>query len=935
MPSAFTPEEWSRIEAILDEVLELEPGARAAALDRACAGDAILRAQVERLVAADTDAARFLETPAMVYAAGLVNAASPDIQSDDRAKPGDRIGPYSLIRELGHGGMGRVFLADRADGQFEQLVALKLVRGGPYGGEIHGRFLRERQILARLQHPNIARLLDGGVAADGRPYFAMEYVAGEPITKYCDGKSLDVRHRLGLFAAVCDAVQYAHQNLVVHRDLKPSNTLVTPEGQVKLLDFGIAKVLQDEHDERTGADGGEPLTRLGSGPMTPEYAAPEQVRGEAVTTATDVYALGALAYELLTGRGPHRLSSLTAAEVEREVTERDIARPSSAVSRGTTGKDGEIAPDAIASARGTDRHRLRRQLRGDLDTIVMTALQKEPARRYASAGAFVEDVRRYQSGLPIAARRDSVGYRTTKFVRRHAIGVTATALVLLSLIAGLIGMAWQARVASREAAKAREISRFLSSLFEVADPALTNGADITALDLLNRGATRIESELADQPDVQADMMLLVGRIYRDLGVYDRAQPLLERAVALRSSGEGQSREAAAEAQSELARLWLDKGRPEEAERLHRDVLAMRRNGRRPDSPAVGKTLRDLASVLASRGKYDEAEKYQREALALHEAQYGAEHAEIASDLEGLQSILRSRGQTSEAIPIARRTLEMRLKLLGSDHLETATAMNNLALLLYEKWELPEAERLYRQVLDFDLRRLGEVHPNTATVTNNLAFVLRDRGQYDEAERLYRTALDLDRRLFGAEHPYVAQVMNNLAVLLTARGRRDEAEELFRQSLAMFRRVYGDDHWRIGTVQGGLAGVLSAKGDRSAEPMFRTSIAHLERVLSPVHPSLEPVLLGLARHLMGHGDPRAAEPLFRRVLTTRTARLGDRDPRTAEAQVWLGACLVRLNRAPEGVALLTAGHDRLQNEPHFTSDALEASRLLATFARPGG
>ncbi len=695
--------------------------------------------------------------------------------------------------------MGRVFLADRADGQFEQLVALKLVRSGQHGGEVLGRFLRERQILARLQHPNIARLLDGGVGSDGRPYFAMEYVEGEPITTYCDRRALDVSHRLALFALVCDAVQYAHQNLVVHRDLKPSNTLVTGEGQVKLLDFGIAKVLHDEDEEHGGA--AAPLTRLGSGPMTPEYAAPEQVRGEAVTTATDVYALGALAYELLTGRGPHQLSSLTAAEVERAVTEREIARPSSAVGRATPRKtggkeggkdgDGEIAPEAIAEARGTDRHRLRRQLRGDLDTIVMKALQKDPARRYPSAGALVEDVRRYQAGRPIAARRDSVGYRTSKFVRRHAIGVTATMLVLLSLIGGLIGMAWQARVASREAVKAREVSRFLSSLFEVADPARTNAADVTALDLLDRGATRIETELAGQPEVQGDMMLLVGRIYRDLGVYDRAQPLLERAMALRSAGEGRNTPAAAEAMAELARLWQDKGRPEEAERLQRDVLAMRRNVRRTDHAEVGKTLRDLATVLASRGQYDEAEKFQREALALHEARYGAEHVEIASDLEGLQSILRARGRSAEAIPIARRALDMRMKLLGPDHLETATAMNNLAILLYERWELPEAERLYRQVLDFDLRRLGEVHPNTATVTNNLAFVLRDRGQYDEAERLYRTALDLDRRLFGAEHPYVAQVMNNLAVLLAARGRHRDAQRLFEESLAMFRRVYGD------------------------------------------------------------------------------------------------------------------------------------------------
>ena len=738
MPHAFTPEEWSRIEAILDEVMDLDAEVRTAVLDRACAGDAVLRAQVERLIAADTDAEQFLETPAMVYAAGLVEAASSQIQSEEREKPGDRIGPYSVVREIGHGGMGRVFLADRADGQFEQLVALKLVRSGQFGSEILGRFLRERQILARLQHPNIARLLDGGVTDDGRPYFAMEYVEGEPITTYCDGRGLDVRERLALFALVCDAVQYAHQNLVVHRDLKPSNTLVTSEGQVKLLDFGIAKVLHEEHEE---PGGGPALTRFGGGPMTPEYAAPEQVRGEAVTTATDVYALGALAYELLTGRGPHQLSSLTAAEVERAVTERDILRPSSAVGRGaprrTTGKagaeddgaDGEIAPETIAQARGTDRHRLRRQLRGDLDTIVMKALQKEPARRYASAGALVEDVRRYQAGLPIAARRDSVGYRTSKFVRRHAIGVTATMLVLLSLIGGLIGMAWQARVASREAAKAREVSRFLSSLFAVADPARANAADVTALDLLNRGATRIETELAGQPEVQGDMLLLVGRIYRELGVYDRAQPLLERALALRSAGEGRNTEAAAEAMAELARLWQDKGRPEDAERLQRDVLAMRRNVRRADHAEVGKTLRDLATVVASRGKLAEAEAFQREGLALHEARYGAEHAEIASDLEGLQSILRARGRSSEAVPIARRALDMRMKVLGPDHLETATAMNNLAILHYERWELPEAERLYRQVLDFDLRRLGELHPNTATVTNNLAFVLRDRGQY--------------------------------------------------------------------------------------------------------------------------------------------------------------------------------------------------------------
>jgi serine/threonine-protein kinase len=667
--------------------------------------------------------------------------------------------------------------------------------------------------------------------------------------------------------------------------------------------------------------------------MTPEYAAPEQVRGEPVTTATDVYALGALAYELLTGRGPHQLSRMTAAEVERTVTERDVARPSSVVGRSKPGADGDIPAETLARSRGTDAHRLRRELRGDLDTIVMQALQKDPARRYASAGAFVDDVRRYQNGLPIAARRDSVGYRTSKFVRRHAIGVAATALVALSLVAGLVGTAWQARVASREAAKAREVSRFLASLFAVADPARANAADVTALDLLNRGASRIETDLAGQPEVQAEMMLLLGRIYRELGVYDRAQPLLERALAHRLSIPGRQTEAVAESTAELARLWQDKGRPEEAERLHREVLAMRRATRVPDHVEVGKTLRDLAAVLASRGKHDEAERLQREALAFHEAKLGAEHAEIASDLEGLQSILRARGQIDAAIPIARRALDMRLRVLGADHLETATAMNNLAILLYEKWELPEAERLYRQVLDFDLRRLGEVHPNTATVTNNLAFVLRDRGQYEEAERLYRSALSLDRRLFGEEHPYVATVMNNLAALLALRGRHEEAERLFRESLAMFERVYGADHWRIGTVQGGLAGVLSARRDGDAERLFTAAVAHLERVLSPEHPSLEPVLLGYGRHLIERGEASAAEPIVRRVLATRIARLGERDPRTAEAQVRLGVCLARLGRAPDALPLLTTGYERLRHEPRFAAEALEASQVLTNPVTP--
>jgi serine/threonine-protein kinase len=902
MASTFTREEWSRIEAILDDVLELGPTERAAALDRACGGDRRLREQVDRLVAADSDAASFLETPAAEYAAGLVRAAADanDAIADAEA-PGDVVGPYRLIREIGRGGMGRVFLAGRADGQFEQQVALKLVRYGQSGDEILQRFLRERQILARLQHPNIARLLDGGVTSDGRPYFAMEYVVGDPITAYCDARTLSVDARLDLFTAVCDAVQYAHQNLVVHRDLKPTNTLVTSDGQVKLLDFGIAKLLHEE-DSATDAT----LTRLGSGPMTPEYAAPEQVRGDPVTTATDVYALGALVYELLTGRGPHRLKRLTAAEVERAITERDVERPSSAA-----------------------QPQLRRELRGDLDTMVMQALQKEPARRYASAGAFAEDIRRFRKGLPIAARRDSAQYRAGKFVRRHALGVAATGLVLLSLVAGLIGTAWQARVASREAAKAQEVSRFLARLFEVADPATANASKITARELLDRGAARIETDLSAQPDVQADMMLLLGRIYRELSVFDRAQPLVERSLALRRSLAGRDDAQVADAMAELGRLSLAAGHPDEAERIQRETLALRRARLGPDHRDVGQTMRDLALVLDFRGKYAEAETLQREALALHQRLFGAEHPEVASDLDGLRGILARQGQMQPAAAAARQSLEMRQKLLGPDHLDTATAMNNLATVLREMWELAEAERLFRQVLEFDLRRLGHLHSNTATVTNNLAGVLRDRGQYDEAERLFRTALDLDRQLFGPEHYYNATVLNNLASVLVLKGSNDEADARYREALAMFRGVYGDNHWWIGAVQGGLAGVLSAKGDPGAEALYREALARLERSLGETHLRLEPALIGLGRELVKRGAAAEAEPYLRRALKTRSARWGDRDPRTSEAQVRLGACLAALGQSEEARQLLRSGHARLRDEPRFRPEAQEAAHLLAT------
>ncbi|MGH7528613.1 MAG: serine/threonine-protein kinase, partial [Gemmatimonadales bacterium] len=519
----LTPLRWQRLALIFDDVLELAPEARAAYLDHACAGDAALRAEIDALLAADAGSGDFPEA-AEAYFPSLMGAAA------DAAQPpagglaaGTVIGPYRVVRELAQGGMGAVYLAERADGQFEQRVALKLIRAGLDSVEVQRRFLAERQILARLNHPNIAKLLDGGIAAEGRPWFAMELVDGSPLLAWCDERKLGLTERLRIFEAVCDAVRYAHQNLVVHRDLKPSNILVTTDGRVKLLDFGIAKVLEGgaEGQRGSGADVA-PLTRTELRILTPEYAAPEQVRGEPVTTATDVYALGAVLYELLAGQRVHRFDRHTPAEIERVVCETDPEPPSAAAMQDV----------AASAARRTEPRRLRRLLRGDLDTIVLKALQKDPARRYPSAEALLDDLRRFESGLPIKARPESRTYRLGKFVRRHGVGVAAGTALFLALLAGLGGTLWQARAAAREASRAVAVKDFLVGLFQESDPAQARGRNITADELLARGIQRLDTALTRDPALQSELLGELGKIHRELGLFERADSLLERSVRL-------------------------------------------------------------------------------------------------------------------------------------------------------------------------------------------------------------------------------------------------------------------------------------------------------------------------------------------------------------------------------------------------------------------
>ena len=512
----MNPERWGRIEELFRTAIDRPADERDAYLTRVCGSDEDLRREVLSLLERDSDE-DFIRDP--IANAALAFTAKPN---DDLT--GERIGPYRVTRLIGRGGMGDVYEAERDDEHFQQQVAIKIIKRGMDTDFVRDRFLRERQILASLDHPHIARLFDGGATPDGSPYFVMEFVAGEPITAYCRRHQLSVNEKLKLFRKVCSAVQHAHQKLIVHRDLKPSNILITPsadgkEGEPKLLDFGIAKLLS--------TDASQPHTRTETAlrMMTPEYASPEQARGQAVATTTDVYSLGVVLYELLTERRPHEFRTYAPAEIERAICDTEIEEPSKVVGQMTG------APTKLA-----------RQLAGDLDNITMMAMRKEPERRYQSVEQFSEDIRRHLAGMPVVARKDTFGYRAGKLVRRHKAGVAILALLIILAVAMTIQAARIARErdrANQEAATAQAVTQSLVAMFEFADPGKSRGNVITARELLDQGAEKVVRELKDQPVVQAKLLDTIGRLYQSIGVYDREQPLLEEALKLAASGAGQ------------------------------------------------------------------------------------------------------------------------------------------------------------------------------------------------------------------------------------------------------------------------------------------------------------------------------------------------------------------------------------------------------------
>jgi len=965
---------WTRVDAIFAGALTLPVSERDDFVRRACADDPELRREVDELLEAAESADTYFE--------GITPSAGLDRESlapPPELEMGQEIGAYRLVRLLGRGGMGAVYLAERADGQFEQRVAIKIVQPSRVrGGDLIQRFLRERQILARLQHPHIARLYDGGVTPGGQPYLVMEYVEGEPITDYCDAHALSVAERVGLLRDVGLAVQHAHRNLIIHRDLKPSNILVTGDGEVKLLDFGIAKLLEEDPEVTA--------TRTGGSLMTPAYAAPEQVRGGDVTTATDVYALGVLLYELLTGLRPHGAAGTTPNEMARAVLEETVPAPSTMLETLPPGAgEGEPAsPDtvpslgSVARARATRPERLWRLLSGDLDRICLMALRKEPERRYGSAQALVDDLQRHLDGHPVVARPDTLGYRARKFVSRHRAGVVAAAVVFVSLLGGLGAALWQAGIAGREAAKTREVSDFVLGLFEVSDPDAALGEDLSVRDLLLRGAERIDTELADQPDVQAEMYSVVGPIFTRLGLYDDARPLLEKAVDLLRAREGAASAAHAEAVHELGHLEQVAGNLERADSLYAAAIGWYERAPGAHRLEIGRVRQDQGQVAESLNQHGAADSLFRLARAGLVAG-GAEplgllvldlkHAEVLhvdgrtaaadslyesiverrADLPEERSLALAQtlmligqrasygGDLDRAEPMIRNAIELRRTALGDRHRDVALGMTELAQVIWARGRREEALAMKREAIDILRETLGPENPDYAMQLGSLAVMVNWSGDVEQAVGLLEETERIQAETLGENHFHLAMTRRNLGRSLMSLGRYEEALPRLEAALRGWIAAQGDQEFFTGPARLDLVKTYAALGNRSAADSVLAAVMTRYREAPPQGAGLGDALLVEAGLHGSDGDLGEAVVLATRAIESYTDNgVDEAGLEMARARSALGGHLLDLERFDEAEPLLLEAHRALVDlRGAENRDALASSELLARLYRAWG
>jgi len=894
---------WQRIEELFHAALELETGARPAFLEQACGADTGLLKEVESLLEASEQAVGFPKSPLWKLAA---------LRSLDTEPAGARVGAYSLIRVLGRGGMGTVYLASRADRTFEQQVAIKIMRPGfaPTEGMLL-RFSAERQILANLNHANIARLLDGGMTREGIPYLVMEYVDGTRIDDYCRKNALPVDSRLELFRAVCSAVEYAHKNLVIHRDIKPANILVTAEGVPKLLDFGIAKLL----DPQAGQSG---LTRTGEHLMTPEYASPEQVRGGSITTASDVYSLGVLLYELLAGKCPFELHSKDLLQVAEIVCEQTPDPPSRAIA----GNPEYSAPDAP------------RKVKGDLDNIVMMAMRKEASRRYTSAGALSHDVQAFLSGYSVMAHTDTWRYRTVKFVRRHKMAVSMGAAAIVALVGFSIGMGLLARrenqarrIADQQRRAAQRESTFLGSVFNAVS---SDGNVTTTSELLDKSVKRVDAELADAPDIQAAALYDLGVAYSGLGLNAKAQPVLERAYTMRLKLPGASPLDLAKTADGLAHAYQELGNYPRADELFRQAVIRMQKAPGDNNALVSKMLSDLAYCLWLESRDSDSVAWFRKSLALNpnpdSMRLGNEGEEMVDRQEGpsfhlamtrhiVANFIRDRGDLREAEHQERNNLILWRKFGGS-HIDVIYAENNLGVILLEKGDWRQAEPLLQNALTARENQFGNRHPLVAISLLNMGRVLQAKGDYQGATSYFNKASEMLRETIGEENWSMESVLANFSLLELDRGEYAKAEDYAKQALEMTKHLNGDRTLEAAAdlVDLGLACEFQSH-TASAELRFRSAMEILKAILPPGYPAQVAVETRLGEALIAGGRAKLAEPILREAASTSFKPPFPLPPwQAAEAQSALAVCLERLGHQSEAQSLFHSSNALLSLEP---------------------
>jgi eukaryotic-like serine/threonine-protein kinase len=830
-------------ETLFDQLAESNHEIRAAKLLQIAEQDPALARRLADMLEADARSGSALDVPLGERAPGFVAAALEQaaVAEPARDRAGQLVGAYRLLRLLGRGGMGEVYLAERADGEYEQRVAIKLIQTGLGSEKIHERFLRERQILAQLDHPGIARLLDGGRGEDGAPYFVLEFVDGLAITEYCAARhhhrGLGIEARMRLLISVCEAVDLAHQKLVVHRDLKPSNILVTGDGRVKLLDFGIAKLIAREP--------GEAETQLEAAAFTRAYAAPEQILGQPVTTATDVFALGVLMYELLTGAKPFSRSAVSPSALAREVESETFEPPSAAVPL-----------DAAAGESRRDRKRRARQLEGDLDTIVHKALAPEPGRRYMGAAALATDLRRYLERLPILARPDSLRYRTGRFVARHRFAVASAVLVTVSLVGGLALALWQADVARRQTRRAEHVRDFLIDLFRQADPSHTRGTTITAREILEAGARQVAHDLGSDPPVEAELLDTIAQVEGSLAL-PAARAHAEQALAISRRSLGEDDPGTTASRLTQAEVLLEQGDLETV-RLELDGIANRAR-----EPLLARRY-DAALIewLRQSGKTTEALAHTRTRLDREVAAHGEGSLEAARTRLSIAALLSDSSRVTEAVPLARAAVAVIARAPGASGVEIAAAERQLADMLETVGDREAALGRFASALAHEREVLGPTHPEVAFTEIPYGFALSESHRYEQAERILTDAVAILRPI---DHYEQGSALRYLGFTLQARNRWEEAERRYAEAEAIFVAKLGEEHQLTLAARLSRAWALAQLGRLpDAEQRLRAVAAAIERTDGPRSNPLRTALKYLGEVRRRRGDPIEALALHRRA-----------------------------------------------------------------------